>query len=119
MDLYVTRGFAPQVPAKSDVLYRNKGDGTFEDVTAAANIVSNGTKRGVTWGDYDNDGCLDVYVTVLNHSTAKNKLFKNNCNGTFTDVANSANATAQIPDGPDADSLPDPKGNGACITFID
>jgi hypothetical protein len=62
-------------------------DGTrtrhFTDVTAASGIVTQGYSMGVATGDYDNDGCIDLYVTSL----GRNQLFHNNCNGTFTDVS--------------------------------
>jgi len=66
-------------------LYRNNGDGTFTDVAATAGVGAGSlTSRGVAWGDYDNDGDLDLYVA---HSNGTNNLFRNNGDGTFTDVA--------------------------------
>src|SRR5262249_46092431 len=59
VDLYVTRLNAP------GILFRNRGDGTFEDVTAAAGLAGaplNG--NGAGWVDVDNDGDLDLYVTT-------------------------------------------------------
>jgi hypothetical protein len=72
-------------------LFRNDltvaADGTrtlrFTDVTAASGIVTHGYAMGVTTGDFNNDGCVDLYVTVL----GPNQLFRNNCDGTFTDVS--------------------------------
>ena len=70
-----------------NVLYRNLGNGRFQDVTAAAGVAGNGMfATGVTIGDYDNDGFLDIYVTGY----GGNQLFHNNGNGTFTDVTASA-----------------------------
>jgi hypothetical protein len=63
-------------------LYRNKGDGTFEDVTEKAGVGAFGYGMGVAVGDYDNDGHPDIYVTNF----GKNILYHNNGNGTFTDV---------------------------------
>ena len=65
-------------------LFRNRGDGTFEDVTARSgiNIVGQVTK-GVVWGDYDNDGYPDLY---LSNVFGENMLYHNNRNGTFTEV---------------------------------
>ena len=48
-----------------DVLYRNRGDGSFEDITVAANLGYGGAKNGAGFGDIDNDGDLDLYVTGL------------------------------------------------------
>ena len=66
-----------------NALYRNLGNGKFEDVTAKAGVAGNGMfATGVTVGDYDNDGFLDIYVTGY----GGNQLFHNNGDGTFTDV---------------------------------
>jgi tetratricopeptide (TPR) repeat protein len=65
-------------------LYRNKGDGTFEDISHAAGIDRAAFTKGVVAADYDNDGYVDFYVSNLN---GDNFLYHNNHNGTFTDVA--------------------------------
>ncbi len=70
--------------AQSDTLYRNNGDGTFTDVTKTAGIYNTtGKGLGVVWGDYDNDGALDIYVA--NDST-ENLFYHNNRDGTFEEV---------------------------------
>ncbi|MGH7226931.1 MAG: FG-GAP repeat domain-containing protein, partial [Gemmataceae bacterium] len=67
-----------------NALYRNKGDGTFEDVTDKAGVgVGDRICVAATFGDYDNDGHPDLYVTS---TRGGNILFHNNGNGTFTDV---------------------------------
>ena len=70
----------------ADVLYRNNGDGTFTDVTRQAGVVDyqKGYGFSVVFGDYDNDGDLDLYIA--NDSTP-NYLYQNNGDGTFTEVA--------------------------------
>jgi len=55
----------------------------FTDVTEASGLNADAYGMGVATGDFNNDGCIDLYVTTL----GKNQLFKNNCNGTFTDVS--------------------------------
>ncbi len=71
-------------PAQSDTLFRNNGDGTFTDVTKSAGIYNTtGKGLGVVWGDYDNDGILDIYVA--NDST-ENLFYRNNGDGTFEEV---------------------------------
>jgi hypothetical protein len=78
------------LPLKSR-LFRNDlqvgADGSrrlrFSDVTDASGIDAHGYGMGVATGDYNNDGCIDLYVTGL----VRNQLFRNMCNGTFTDVS--------------------------------
>jgi hypothetical protein len=67
-------------------LYRNNRDGTFTDVTRQAGLDVEMYGMGVAIGDYENDGCDDIFVTAL----GQNHLFHNNCNGTFTDVTKKA-----------------------------
>jgi hypothetical protein len=70
-------------------LLRNRGDGTFEDVTEAAGLLSFHPTQTAAWADYDNDGWLDLYVG--NESSVEeshpSELWRNNRDGTFTDVA--------------------------------
>ncbi len=50
-------------------LYRNKHDGTFEDVTEKAGLARSGWGQGVCAGDFDNDGHIDLFVTYWGHNT--------------------------------------------------
>lgn len=79
--------------ASANSLYRNNGDGTFSDVTAGAGVAGPDTEaRAVSWADYDMDGFLDIFIVHSINGPAPNKnniLFKNNGDGTFTDVAGS------------------------------
>ena len=68
-------------------LFRNRGDGTFEDVSARAGVGASAFTKGVVAGDYDNDGWPDLY---LSNMWGDNVLYRNNGNGTFTDVAATA-----------------------------
>ena len=63
-------------------LWRNRGDGTFVDVTERAGVGYPGWAMGVATGDYDNDGWDDLYVTCF----GANRLYRNNGDGTFSDV---------------------------------
>ena len=64
-------------------LYRNRGDGTFEDVTARAGVAGGeGWGMGCAAADYNNDGFVDVYVTNL----GRNLLYRNKGDGTFSEV---------------------------------
>jgi enediyne biosynthesis protein E4 len=69
-----------------NALYRNNGDGTFTNVTDKASVPGTGYGLGCVWGDYDNDGRPDLYVTQY----GKNVLYHNNGDGTFTDVTERA-----------------------------
>jgi hypothetical protein len=64
-------------------LFQNNGDGTFTDIALRAGVTNDRYAKGVTAGDYDNDGDLDLYVS----NAGKNRLYRNNTDGTFTDVA--------------------------------
>ncbi|MFB3081611.1 MAG: FG-GAP-like repeat-containing protein [Nitrosomonadaceae bacterium] len=69
---------------RANVLFRNNGLGLFTNTTLEAQfLLSGGGKMGV-WGDYDNDGDLDIYVA---RDRIPNILYQNNGNGTFTEVA--------------------------------
>jgi hypothetical protein len=73
---------------QSSTLYRNRGDGTFENVTERAGLHDPTSKSlGVVTIDYDNDGWPDLFVA---NDTQPNKLYRNNGNGTFTDNAMTA-----------------------------
>jgi hypothetical protein len=82
-DLYVANDYG------TDRFYVNNGDGTFTDKTESA--IGIDTKKGmnVDWGDYDNDGLLDVYVTNITDDYMRegNFLWHNNGNLTFTDLS--------------------------------
>ncbi len=69
-----------------DFFYRNKGDGTFEEVAQKIGVGDNNKYYGLgaIWGDYDNDGWLDLYVA---NDGSPNYLYKNNRDGTFSDVS--------------------------------
>jgi hypothetical protein len=98
LDIFFTNG--AEIPSLtktnasySNRLFRNNGDGTFTDVTDAAGLGGAGYSMGVSAGDYDNDGFVDLYVTGVN----RNQLFHNNGDGTFTDVTAKAGVTGIIP----------------------
>jgi hypothetical protein len=78
VDLYVGHELAPSR------LYRNRRDGTFEDVSARAGVAGNAFTKGVSWGDYDNDGFADLYASNM---FGDNFLYRNRGDGTFEEVA--------------------------------
>jgi enediyne biosynthesis protein E4 len=67
-------------------LYRNRGDGTFEDVTRRAGLEGSGFSSAATAGDFDNDGFTDLYVVNVGRS----HLYRNRGDGTFEDVTDRA-----------------------------
>ncbi|MFK7845850.1 MAG: FG-GAP-like repeat-containing protein [Rhodothermales bacterium] len=83
----------------ADAFYENNGDGTFTDITTGSGLEVSGNRRGTSasWGDYDNDGLVDLYVAhhepmqgsgIPDDATqAQDYLFHNNGDGTFTDVS--------------------------------
>jgi len=79
-DLY-NRGIKVQ-----NALYHNNGDGTFTDVTDKAGVPGTGFGLGCVWGDYDNDGHPDLFVSQY----GRNVLYHNNGDGTFSDVTDKA-----------------------------
>jgi hypothetical protein len=71
---------------ETDLLYHNRGDGTFEEVSKKAGVDDPEKYYGLgaTWGDYDNDGWPDLFVA---DDATPNHLYHNNHNGTFSDEA--------------------------------
>ncbi|MCB9922036.1 MAG: VCBS repeat-containing protein [Planctomycetaceae bacterium] len=92
-DLYLTQGGDRPVPQSqqrySDRLFRNLGNGRFEDVVEQAGLKSFGFGQGVAVGDFDDDGWPDLYVANI----GKNQLYRNNGDGTFLDVTAEASLT--------------------------
>ncbi len=98
------------------ILYHNDGNGHFTDVTAKAGIKVDGWAISSTWLDYDKDGCVDLFVGryvkfdpkyrafyaadnypgPLDYEGQTNKLFHNNCDGTFTDVSDKSGIGAYV-----------------------
>lgn len=84
LDLYVgNERLRPGEYAPSQ-MFRNEGDGRFTDVAEEAGLTNDRYARGVSWGDYDRDGDWDLYVSNFGEA---NRLYRNQGDGTFTDVA--------------------------------
>jgi hypothetical protein len=104
-------------------LFHNRGNGTFEDVTASSGIFDSSSKSlGVAMLDYDHDGWPDLIVA---NDTQPNKLYRNARNGTFKDVAVeagiafSAEGKARAGMGVDVADFDNSGGNGVAITNFD
>ena len=86
VDIYLgTYGNSP------NKLYRNLGDGSFEDVTSIANAGYTGAAHGLTSGDFNNDGFPDLYIG--SYGSLSCKLLQNLGDGTFTDVTSGSGAS--------------------------
>ncbi len=96
-----------------NLLYRNNGDGTFTDVAAQAGVQTPDKNFGLVLEDFDNDGWQDLFVPkYLLKPTGTSELFRNNGDGTFTDVTAGSGMTGQTDMGHntgdlDADGYPD------------
>jgi hypothetical protein len=87
-----------EFPRTTNILYHNRGDGTFEDVSQRSGIAAKkGHGLGVAFADYDGDGFTDIYVA---NDGMQQYLFHNNGNGTFTEVALQAGAALNLDGGP-------------------
>jgi hypothetical protein len=92
LDLYVGNETSQNLRAPCQ-LFRNEGDGTFADVAAAAGVENLRYAKAVAWGDYDGDRWPDLYVSNIGQG---NRLYRNNGDGTFTDVAEAAGVTGPV-----------------------
>ncbi len=112
LDLYIGNEAKPgqDFPCQ---LFRNNGDGTFTDVARDAGVENLRYAKGVIWGDYDNDRFPDLYVS---NGRSPNRLYHNNGDGTFIDLAMQLNVAAP------ADSFPvwfwDFDNDGALDLFV-
>jgi tetratricopeptide (TPR) repeat protein len=106
LDLLLLRG-GWEKPMRLTLL-RNRGDGTFDDVTVAAGLGDPISSESAAWGDYDDDGFIDLFVSGehLPHFTgpgatrpkpqSRCRLYHNRGNGTFVDVAPAAGVAAEL-----------------------
>jgi hypothetical protein len=115
-DLYFVNG----APGAANALYHNDHDGTFTEVTAKAGVAGDAAgaaayKTGVAVGDYDNNGTLDLYVTAL----GRNTLYRNNGDGTFTDVTAAAGVGGLPTEWSTSAGFFDYDGDGRLDLFVD
>jgi uncharacterized membrane protein YeaQ/YmgE (transglycosylase-associated protein family) len=82
--------FVANRSSQKNFLYHNNGDGTFTRITTGILVTDVGNSEGCAWGDYDNDGYLDLFVANFGQ---RNFLYHNNGNGSFTKIATGNVAT--------------------------
>lgn len=99
MDLFIAKCRGGSSSAKINELHRNNGDGTFTNVASmpGVNLADPIQTWSTAWGDYDNDGDMDVFIGASSFSDGGHKMMQNNGDGTFTDITSSM--------GPDINSL--------------
>lgn len=90
LDLYIANGVS-EASGEANALYRNNGDGTFTDIATQAGVAHHGRTIGTAFGDYDNDGWLDLFVINID---GPNALYRNNGDGSFTDQTEAAGIDA-------------------------
>ena len=92
LDLYVGNETTPELASPCQ-LFLNNGDGTFTDIAGSAGVTNDRFTKAVVWGDYDHDGLPDLYASNIQGT---NRLYHNNGDATFTDVAPSIGVTGPI-----------------------
>src|SRR5215831_14700021 len=97
-DLFLVNGSRLDVfgsgEAPANHLFHNNADGTFTDVSSRAGVASSGWGQGACVGDFDNDGFDDLFITYYGR---QNILYRNNGDGTFTDVTAAAGLARPTP----------------------
>lgn len=92
LDLFVAQNLGGLFDRKSpNLLFHNNGDGTFTEVAQEAGLRTLWPTIGSAWGDYNNDGYADLFVS---NAMGRSQLFRNNGDGTFTDVSREAGVDA-------------------------
>lgn len=85
-DLFIAKCRGGSGTAKFNELHRNNGNGTFSDVSVAANMYDPVQTWSSAWGDFDNDGDMDALVGASSFTDGSHKYMRNNADGTFTDT---------------------------------
>lgn len=84
LDLFVANQNPNEASAQ---LYHNQGDGTFMEISDSAGVAGASGSMGVTWGDYDGDNDLDLFIAARYGDSPEDALYQNNGDNTFTNVA--------------------------------
>ena len=89
LDVYIGNEASRDGSPYPSQLFRNNGKGAFTDIASPAGVANLRLAKGVAWGDIDNDGDPDLYVS----NKGPNRLYRNNGDGSFTDIAAEAGVT--------------------------
>ncbi len=89
LDLFIGNESLPNIPHPGE-LYHNQGDGTFINIAEQAGLNTKGFVKGATWGDYNNDGKIDLYISRMNYTNQLMKNISKPDNIQFVDVAKQA-----------------------------
>jgi len=123
-DLFIAKCRGGSGTAKFNEMHRNNGDGTFTDVSEAANLYDPVQTWSSAWADYDNDGDLDIIVGASSTSDGTHKYMRNNGDGTFTNITagsgwdiNTSTSIEHVAHDFDNDGLVDVLGGGNKIMF--
>lgn len=100
-DVFLLRGaWLEEKGCHPNSLLRNRGDGTFEDVTIAAGVYSENPTQTACWADFNNDGWLDLFIGNENHRASEGKnsceLYLNQRDGTFREVGEIAGVDVDV-----------------------
>ena len=99
-DVYIVCGSEDNLVEwrRTNLLFKNNGDGTFTNVAAQAGVADVGHGRGVAWGDINNDGYMDLLIgnQVGSDHPGDNKLYLNDGDGTFTDISVSSGLAENV-----------------------
>ena len=86
-DLFIAKCRGGNSPAKINQLHRNNGDGTFDEISSSLTLNDPIQTWSSAWGDYDNDGDLDIFIGASSFADGSHKLLRND-GGTFVNITN-------------------------------
>ncbi|GAA4062570.1 hypothetical protein GCM10022389_03910 [Flavobacterium cheonanense] len=123
-DLFIAKCRGGAGTAKFNELHKNNGNGTFADVSVAANLYDPIQTWSTAWADYDNDGDLDIVVGASSTADGNHKYMRNNGDATFTDITsgsgwdtNTSTSIEHVAHDFDNDGFVDVLGGGNKIMF--
>jgi len=85
-DLFIAKCRGGNNDIKINQLHQNNGDGTFTEIASEAGLADAVQTWSSAWGDFDNDGFMDVFVGASSFADGHHKLMRNNGDGTFSDI---------------------------------